>query len=57
MYVREWGWAYMMWKMSRNHGLPFSGGWMEQPARVIDILSILDEEFDRWMKDKKNAGQ
>jgi len=25
-------------------GLPFAGGWAEQPAHVIDILSALKEE-------------
>ena len=51
-FVREWGWAFGLWKMSRTHGLPFSGGWTEQPARVTDILAALDDEYDRWLEEK-----
>ena len=51
-YVREWAWAFRMWKMSRKHGLPFAGGWMEQPALVVDVLTALDDEYDRWEAEK-----
>jgi len=54
VYVRQWGWAFRLWKTTRKHGLPFSGGWADQPARVMDILTALDEEFDKW-ESEKNA--
>ena len=42
-----------MWKTSRRHGLPFAGGWAEQPAQVTDILQALDDEHDRWETEKR----
>lgn len=33
-----------MYYNTKNHGLPFSGGWAEQPYYVIDAMNILDNE-------------
>jgi hypothetical protein len=55
-FVRDWGWAFRLWKTTRKHGLPFPGGWAEQPAWVMDILTALDDEFDKW-ESEKNAGK
>lgn len=33
-----------MWVRTKRHGLPFSGGWAEQPAVIMDLIDLLDAE-------------
>jgi len=37
-------------------GLPRTGGWLDQPAILIDIIETLESEYDRWMASKKTDG-
>ena len=34
-------------------GLPFTGGWAEQPAHVIDIIKALKEEDGAILDEKR----
>jgi len=37
-------------------GLPRAGGWLDQPAILIDIIETLESEYDRWKKSKETDG-
>jgi len=38
MQVIDWYWT------TKRYGLPYSGGWAEQPCITVDVLKILDNE-------------
>jgi hypothetical protein len=46
--------ALNMWSKTKRWGLPFAGGWAEQPAWVMDILDAA-EECDLKFKATKNG--
>ena len=51
-YFRIW----VNWKLGL--GLPFSGGWAEQPARVAEALELLETQHQKRQKieqDKRQA--
>jgi len=33
-----------MWQRTKRYGLPFSGGWMEQPWVLIHYFDLLEAE-------------
>jgi hypothetical protein len=34
-----------IWENYRRFGLPFAGGWAEQPAVVMDVIELLEDEL------------
>lgn len=36
--------AFELWEKFRLFGLPYSGGWAEQPARLVNIIQQLETE-------------
>jgi hypothetical protein len=42
-----------MWSKWKTMGLPFSGGWAEQPAVFTDIINALEREFNK----RRNSGK
>jgi len=55
-YVQEEGEKYLLWKRTKEHGLPFAGGWGEQPAWMCDIIFALDDEYNAWIARKTKDG-
>jgi|6_EtaG_2_1085325.scaffolds.fasta_scaffold01437_3 hypothetical protein len=56
-YTQEFVKAYRVWARWNKHGvLPFSGGWMEQPAHVIDVLNMFDPIYGEWQDEPKAGG-
>jgi hypothetical protein len=55
--------ALVLFNRFRVFGLPFAGGWAEQPAQVVDVLEALDgasravenERADKWRLQKKSG--
>lgn len=53
--------ALMLHNKFRTFGLPFAGGWADQPAQVIDVLDALEsasrdverERAEKWRSTKK----
>jgi hypothetical protein len=43
-YLDDWFWsAFDVWYRWRMfNGLPFSGGWAEQPAHLVDIIETAE---------------
>lgn len=37
---------FWQWK---SLGWPFSGGWAEQPANLVDVVFLLEGEYTKWM--------
>lgn len=37
----------MVWKHFKQAGLPYAGGWDEQPAVMMDIIWSLEDEYNR----------
>jgi len=40
----------MLWKRTKEHGLPFDIGWADHPAWMTDIIFTLDDEYASWLK-------
>jgi hypothetical protein len=55
--------ALVLFNRFRVFGLPFAGGWAEQPAQVVDVLDALEsasravenERADKWRSQKKSG--
>lgn len=56
-YNDEWWKAHGVWASCRAYGLPFSGGWAEQPARLMDAISIMDRIYERVERERTEAEQ
>ena len=39
--------AVELWRKWKMFGFPFSGGWAEQPAVVVDVLETLEAEAQK----------
>ena len=37
--------ALDIWAGFHRFGLPYSGGWAEQPAVLMDVISAIEEEY------------
>jgi len=37
--------ALDIWAYYHRFGLPYSGGWAEQPAVLMDVISAIEEEY------------
>jgi len=37
--------AIGLWQNWKMFGMPFAGGWAEQPAVVMDVLEVLEAEW------------
>jgi hypothetical protein len=50
-----------VWSQWKRLGPPFGGGWAEWPARLVDVLSALESEYnalteaERKWKETQNA--
>ena len=40
-------WNWLVWRFFDKSVLPFSGGFMEQPAWIIDDMMTIDAEYYR----------
>ena len=52
--------AIQLWSNYKCFGLPFAGGWAEQPAVVMDVLEVLENEWrkrEAEARGKINAGK
>ena len=45
--------AIRLWNNYRNFGLPFTGGWAEQPSVYMDVLEVCESEY-RDFDNKRN---
>jgi hypothetical protein len=53
-FTAEYYSAANMWKMWKmGFGFPYTGGWAEQPAHIVDAISALEEEFQWHKKNSK----
>lgn len=43
-----------MYVISKKWGLPFAGGWMEQPAWIMEIFNVLDDVEVKYGKRTTN---
>ncbi len=49
--------AYRIYSRFRRFGFPYSGGWEEQPAHIVELIEAMDQardiavrEADEWEK-------
>lgn len=40
------------WSQTRKFGMPFAGGWAEQPCRLMDVLKDFERMFAKWESEK-----
>jgi hypothetical protein len=46
-YFTEGFWAsYDLWQNCKRFGLPFGGGWAEQPAWILRLIKAFDGAID-----------
>lgn len=65
LFSDEYWAALRLWNRYKLFGLPFSGGWADQPAVVVDILEALEganravekERIDKWQFQKNSASK
>ena len=50
VFVKEHAQGYLLWKRTKEHGLPFDIGWAEHPAWMMDVIFALDDAYNGWMK-------
>ena len=48
LFTPEYFQALKFWKNYKKFGLPYSGGWAEQPYTIINLLKDFDEAYDEW---------
>jgi len=44
--------ALMAWRDFKNFGLPYAGGYMEQPALWVAIMRVLENESAAWQEEQ-----
>jgi len=44
--------AYDLWQNWKMFGLPYIKGWAEHPKRLVDIIKIIDNEYNSINKGK-----
>lgn len=44
-FTGEFAQAAGLWGNWKRFGWPYVGGWAEQPAHIVDIVSAFEEEF------------
>ena len=45
----------MAWKDFKTFGLPYSGGYMEQPALWVAVVRIVENESAAWQEEQHGA--
>lgn len=48
MFTDEFVGLLNAWSKTRKFGMPFAGGWAEQPCRLMDVLSEFERMFAEW---------
>ena len=52
-WIKKMLWIFQQYKL---FGWPFAGGWAEQPAWIVDIITTLEQEY-RMRQEKKPSGK
>jgi len=48
-YLDDWFWScFEIWAKYRRFGFPFSGGYAEQHAHLIELIEAAELAFDRY---------
>lgn len=47
--------AVQIWQRWRKLGMPFSGGWAEQPTHIVEIIDMLESMCKEWENKPKVA--
>ena len=53
--VEDYWPALMAWRDFKTFGLPYAGGYMEQPAIWVAIMRVLENESAAWQEEKSGA--
>jgi hypothetical protein len=53
--VKAFG-AINLWKTWKVFGMPFAGGWAEQPAVYMDVIEALEWEARKRQTEGKDGG-
>ena len=54
-YVDDDLWACItLWNRWKDYGLPFTGGWAEQPAHLVDAIEGVEQGVREW--NSRNTG-
>ena len=40
------------WSNIKRWGMPFAGGWAEQPCRLMDVMTAFEAAFNAWESEK-----
>lgn len=51
----EFGLALRIWSDWKRFGLPFPGGWAQQPAPVMAVIRLFEAEFAEWESKKHGS--
>jgi hypothetical protein len=51
--TREFATALRLWSDWKRFGLPYPGGWAEQPEPIMAVIRLFEAEYTEW-ESKKN---
>ena len=49
----DWWDALMAWRDYKMFGLPYPGGYMQQPAIWVAVMRIIEAESNIWQEDNR----
>lgn len=55
-FTEEFSELLSAWMNTKRWGMPFSGGWAEQPARVLDVFAAFEGLFSEWESKEAKSG-
>jgi hypothetical protein len=50
VYLSEYSIVFETVRWLERGVLPYSGGWMEQPARLMDMVAVVHDEESKFMR-------
>ena len=49
----DWGGALMAWRDYKMFGLPYAGGYMQQPSNWVAVMRIIEAESNIWEEEQR----
>ena len=54
-FTREFIDTLDVWASVKKWGMPYEGGWAEQPCRLMDVISEYDKMYAEWEAEQLEA--
>jgi hypothetical protein len=54
-FTEDFARAFRIWSDYKRFGLPYAGGYARQPAQIIEIIRLFENEHTAWQNAKQAA--